>query len=265
MAPTPPTTRRNTKGQAKDKTGDNSSSAAASVLSRPSSSEGEGSATKAGSRERLSGCLSDEEFLERLAARVADKLFDRLSDIITSRFVSEFEPRLLEMERRMETLVAEVGVMREEAAAREQVLESRIDDQEQYHRRNNVRVFGVPEAGGEDVTAVITGLFSDKLDLQIDTSLIDRCHRVGRVPAPGESRRPRPILIKFISYQTRRDVLSVRRRLKGTSITIREDLTRRRNQFYQEVAKRVGFRNTWSVDGRILWRENGKICSSQRV
>ncbi|RZF41344.1 hypothetical protein LSTR_LSTR000058 [Laodelphax striatellus] len=71
-----------------------------------------------------------------------------------------------------------------------------MDGLAQYQRRNNVRIFGIPEVNGENVTTVITKLSGEKLDLQIDSSLIDRCHRVGRPPAPGATKH-RAVLVNL--------------------------------------------------------------------
>lgn len=271
MFPSPKALRSGSKAQASiDKAAAGDKRPAVPVNQR-SNSAPSASSSKGGSdtvmgggaaREKFSAFLSDDEFLNRLADKVADNLFDRLADTISARFIQAFEPRLSALEARVESLAAEVVAVREDARARQVLLENKIDDQEQYQRRNNVRIFGVEEVRGEDVTAIVTEICHDKLNVNIDPALIDRCHRSGRVvdPRPGEPRpRPRPILVKFISYQTKRAVLSVRRQLKGSSITIREDLTRKRNSFYREVAARVGQANAWTVDGTVKWREGDRI------
>ncbi|XP_039296702.1 uncharacterized protein LOC111051974 [Nilaparvata lugens] len=55
----------------------------------------------------------------------------------------------------------------------------------QYSRRNNIRLSGVPEGEGEDVTGAIVSLLNDKLKVGIVPANIDRCHRVSRPIAPA--------------------------------------------------------------------------------
>jgi hypothetical protein len=245
---------------------------------RPPSSSSASSTSKGGDgwptdkgllKEFVVELLSDDAFLDGLAERVADKLKDRLEERITARVLDVCEPRIAALEMKIESLAAEIGAVREESAARSRIYVSKLDAQEQYQRRNNIRIFGVPEQSGESVTGVVTGLCRDKLDVQVDPSLIDRCHRVGRLPtgpaSDGTRRRPRAILVKFISYQTRRSVLTARKRLKGTGITIGEDLTQRRYSAFREIAGRVGINHVWTIDGRILWREGDRIHSRSDV
>ncbi|XP_039281880.1 uncharacterized protein LOC120350871 [Nilaparvata lugens] len=137
---------------------------------------------------------------------------------------------------------------------RAEAYEQKLDAQDQYQRQNDIQIFGLPEKSGENVTEVATELCSDKLKLSIDDVLIDRCHHVSRLHSiPGETEaRPRAIIVKFISYQTRRTVISARRQLKGSGVTVREDLNRWRNTLLRDVAGRVGIKNTWTVDGKIM-------------
>ena len=54
-------------------------------------------------------------------------------------------------------------------------------------------------------------------------------------PESAGTRNPRPVIVKFTSYEPRRAVFTSKRKLKGTHIVITENLTSRRvdfNQFY---------------------------------
>ena len=48
-----------------------------------------------------------------------------------------------------------------------------------YGRRNNLRIFGKPEAAGEDKTGIIKSIAQDKLGVSLDERDINRNHRVG--------------------------------------------------------------------------------------
>lgn len=131
----------------------------------------------------------------------------------------------------------------------------RLDELEQYQRRNNLRVYGVVEKKGEDTDALLIDIFKNKLNVDVSLSDIDRSHRVGVVKAPGEDGKikHRPIIIKFVSYRIRRQVFDNKKKLKGSSISIREDLTSLRTKLLQEVIAVHGLKNTWTLDGRINW------------
>lgn len=138
-------------------------------------------------------------------------------------------------------------------------IDKRIDDLEQYSRRNNLRVFGVHEVQGEDTDTLLLDLFRNKLNLTITLNELDRSHRVGK-PVSG-SGRPRPILVKFISYRIRAQIFTNKKMLKGSNYSIKEDLTKNRSNILQEAIKRYGIANAWTRDGRILIKHAGRTFS----
>ena len=67
------------------------------------------------------------------------------------------------------------------------------------------------------------------MDVHLDAGCIDRSHRMGRTsPESAGTRKPRPMIVKFTSYEPRRAIFTSKRKLKGTHIVITENLTRRR-------------------------------------
>ncbi|XP_072051414.1 uncharacterized protein [Amphiura filiformis] len=129
----------------------------------------------------------------------------------------------------------------------------KLNDLEQYTRRNSIRLFGIPESKGkkENCDAIVTNLARDKLGVKVDLQEIDRCHRVGKKTSePGK--KPRPIIVKFATYRSRQKVMIVRKKLKGTGITIKEDLTRANQTLLEQVSRVEEVISSWSSDGRIL-------------
>jgi len=124
--------------------------------------------------------------------------------------------------------------------------ESRLDELEQYGRRNNVRIFGVQENDNEDTNAIVEKVAS-KMNVSLPDSAIDRSHRIG-----SKGAFPRPIIVKFTSYAYRSEVFFNKKRLKGTKITVREDLTKTRLKLLKDAAKSYSERNVWSIDGVIM-------------
>ena len=98
-------------------------------------------------------------------------------------------------------------------------LSDEVDALEQYSRRNCLLLHGVPESSNDTTEAAIT-VFKDNLELNITNELIDRSHRLGQLRADtdSDSDRPRPIIVKFTSYETRRRVFTAKRKLKGTKL-----------------------------------------------
>ncbi|KAK3917579.1 Protein unc-13-like protein C [Frankliniella fusca] len=130
-------------------------------------------------------------------------------------------------------------------------MKSRLEECEQYARRNCLRIFGLPEKPNEKTDELVVDL-AVKLGINISETQIDRSHRVGK---PGT--KPRPIIVKFIGYATRKAVFTSKKTLKGSGITIRKDLTRQRLDLLKKTAEVFTEKNVWTQDGVILVKVPG--------
>lgn len=102
----------------------------------------------------------------------------------------------------------------------------KINDLEQYQRRNNLRISGLLDNPTENEENTITKI-CEKLnehipDLELEASHIDIAHRLGNFE-PGNHR---VVIVRFIFRTTRNKILANRACLKGTDIYVNEDLTK---------------------------------------
>lgn len=100
-------------------------------------------------------------------------------------------------------------------------LERRQNYQEDYNRRNNLRITGFKEEGSEtweQTAAAVSALLQDKL--QLPNVKLERAHRVG----PRTLSTPRPVVVRFEKYSDREAAIRNSRKLKGTGIYMNEDL-----------------------------------------
>ncbi|XP_071053648.1 uncharacterized protein [Onthophagus taurus] len=148
-------------------------------------------------------------------------------------------------------------------------LDNRVDDLEQYSRRNCLLLHGVRESNGEDTGEVAVEFINSNLQMKgftLNLSNIDRAHRIGAFRAKDgissqqtERLKPRPIIIKFISYATRHLVWMNKRNLKKTKFLITESLTKKRMELYKSATAAAGPKNVWTADGKIfVATSNGK-------
>lgn len=202
---------------------------------------------------------------------VFDRLVARLTTIMTAAIdtavKTAVKTAVLEVNTELERLRGEVSSLTGKVSMLEDKLIQKTDDLEQYGRRNNLRFFGVEEKEGEDTDRVVIGL-CESLGVDLPVSAICRSHRVGRSPAPEADgkKKGRPLIVRFMSYRDRRQVFNVKKKLKGTGVTIREDLTARRAEVFREAAQRFGIRSTWTIDGRVMWqRKDGTRGAATRM
>lgn len=171
----------------------------------------------------LNSVLKDDGFI----SVIADKLFDKISSKID------------ELRQQYEEDIQEV---RKENS----VLEDKLDQLEQYSRRNCVRIFGAGEKKEETVEETVSNIMK-KIGVNIVSDNLEICHRVGKLVL----QKPRPILVKFSTYKLRQSVIVNRKHLKGTGITITEDLTKQRINSLNLAKKKFGPKVVWSVNGNI--------------
>jgi hypothetical protein len=136
-----------------------------------------------------------------------------------------------------------------------------LNELQQYTRRNSLRVFGVPEQSEdqtENTDKILQNIFREKMGVNIADSEICRTHRIGkRRRSPHNAGKgattvkPRPIIIKFTFYSARRRVFLAKRKLKGSRIVVREDLTAQNASLLRSTQERYGSPNVWTSDGRV--------------
>ena len=181
----------------------------------------------------------DPAMLAGLANAVKDSLVGELKAALdaSTEAIRKLEAALQERDSRIHDL--------------EVKLTEKQDDLEQYGRRMCLRVFGVPEERNEDTDMIAIDV-AKKINVDLSIQDIDRSHRIGKINA-GD--RPRPVIIKFISYRKRSEVFRSKKLLKGSGITVREDLTKRRHSVLKMAITKFGLQNVWTVDGNIIVKD----------
>lgn len=90
-------------------------------------------------------------------------------------------------------------------------MEAKITDQESRSRRDNIRIYGIPEEAENEFPTMIEfveKLLGDNLDITDAASLqIERAHR-SLGPKPPSNASPRSILVKFASFRVKDTILS---------------------------------------------------------
>ncbi|XP_052791917.1 girdin-like [Mya arenaria] len=143
----------------------------------------------------------------------------------------------------------------------------KLNDLEQYSRRNSLKIAGIPETTNtgknsyetaeQSTKKVIEKLNSTIECLNLNTSDIDISHRVGK----KYKDKHRQILVKFVSRHVRDKVMMNRRVFKGTQIFINEDLTKLNQHVLGSIRKSIPESEAvWTWGGSIFHKSSsGKI------
>ena len=188
---------------------------------------------------------------------------DELLAIVTDAFSQQLrvlENRAAQDRAKIATLEKE---LHKEKLERKRVEED-LHELRQYTRRNALRIVNPswPEprqprqrdAEPEDTDALVLEL-AETLGVNIAPWEIGRSHRVGRIRTDGT---PRPIIVKFISYNARRRMYEARKTLRDTpalaGVYINEDLTTENNKLAYEARQlrnQGRLADTFTRDGLI--------------
>lgn len=126
--------------------------------------------------------------------------------------------------------------------------DTKIDNLDQQLKINNVRVIGVKEEPNEDTYMLVENLFSSKLGITVSRAEICQCYRDGKQIRD----RSRSILVKFCNTTVKSQILKNRSKLKGSQLTIVEDLSARRYALLRDAKRMLGRNKVWSYNGNIF-------------
>lgn len=103
-----------------------------------------------------------------------------------------------------------------------QSLQSRLDEQDDRSRRNNLLFHAIPDCKEtwNESEARIREVLTGVIDL-LSANDIERAHRLGAF-RPG---RHRPIIVKFANFKTKDKILCARKKLKEKDISVNEDFS----------------------------------------
>ena len=174
----------------------------------------------------------------------------------------EMQEELRELQQELKELkevVSQKNKQIDELGKRLKAAEVQLDTQEQYSRRNSIRIYGLSEDENEDATKKTLDLFQQKMNIDVQPSDIDRIHRIGR---KDNASRHRPLIVKFATYRARNRVFRAKAQLKDSetrSVFINEDLTRTRSELFykaRRMKKSKQIMDCWTFDGKILVKTN---------
>lgn len=172
---------------------------------------------------------------------------------------------------KIEEYVKEIEALRSENTALKgkiSDLECRVDDLENYSRRNCLEIQGIPENRGEEVTEVVKEV-GKALQFEITEDMLDACHRVGK-PGGRGSDRPRGIIVKFVRRTDKETLMNKRRQRKrdfstrhlglatDTPVYVNDSLSPTRRRLLaqaRQIRKDKGYKYIWLRNGNILLRK----------
>ncbi|XP_063966508.1 uncharacterized protein LOC129277326 [Lytechinus pictus] len=211
--------------------------------------------------------LKDEDVLAYIKGAIMEALDSKFDELIKR--LDAQDGSIMKLHNRinsMESSLANLQKKQQKCEEKNNWLEKQLNDQEQYSRRNCIRLFGVPEKENEKTSERVCEIAQQHLGVDLHLRDIDRSHRVPRrnEPVPNEKGeiKPRAIIIKLTSYQHRQNLLMNRRKLKNTKMSLHEDLTKTNRSLLWEATKASNLQGSNVLSA---WSSNGKIIVSVKT
>lgn len=205
-------------------------------------------------RDELKVALNSDECRNSFITLLIPAIVDAVKEKLCTDIHDALQLELLKKQNQIDKAESEIQSLKQELSA---VKES-LENQEQYSRRNCLRIYGIKEAPNESTDNLVVDLARKSLKTDITLDHIDRSHRItprlsanGGVP-PHQTPRPKPIIVKFSSYNVRSQFYRARTLLKGSGIFINEDLTPQRQTLFARVRSHPSVKRSWTLDGRIF-------------
>lgn len=189
-------------------------------------------------QETITKLLKDDTFFNVLVTNIQEKL------------------QIKQMQQKIEDLTKEVEKLKEEKQADMKIMAEKIGRIEQHRKRKSIRINGVTENNGEKVTDKALEILNGKLKLNLGNNDLENCFRIGKT-----KNGKRSILVGFTKENMKRTAIQNRGKLKGTGISITEDITPEKYKLFREAINKLGKENVWILGGEIRTR----IGQQQRV
>ena len=191
--------------------------------------------------------LTNKSFLDKIVDLVNQGLQQKLKDL--HKTVQDTEAKLSSMETKLSSM-----------QTAHQKLEDEMECAEQYSRMSNLRIYGVPEEPSEQVEAIVTDICINKLGVKISAADIDTAHRLG-----AREGNHKPIIVKFARRSAREEIYSNKRKLKNSSIVIREDLTGKKAAAVRNLVDKVGSRSVFTSRCTIFVHVHVHMCTILKI
>jgi hypothetical protein len=138
-------------------------------------------------------------------------------------------------------------------------LKRELNRQAQYSRKDNVRIFGLAEEVNEDCRKNVSKMIRDRLKIGITENDISAAHRL---PSKNTD-KAKPMIVRLKDRCQRQEILRNRKTLKGSGISIAEDMTIDYVKLMNRSENSKMFKSVWFavVGGGAVFQAFGRHLS----
>lgn len=208
----------------------------------------------------------EDSFIKSITDKVSKIIMETLNETLTA-----YKQEIVEVKKEIKKLQNDIHEMKLNSTVKldkyeaeqdkllraNKTMEKQYDILDQQSRKKNLRFFNMKEEANENTEQKLIVLIQEKMNINIRPEDIESCHRVGK----RENAKSRGILLKLQAHSKKQEIFNAKKLLKGTGTVIKEDLTQTRVKILQEAIQKFSINNTWTKNGKIFAKVNGKIVN----
>ena len=239
---------------------------------------------------------ANSHYLQNETKKLNEKLDHTLGSLtyIASEY-DDFSTKIVRLKKQSQDVTQEITCINEKLGIfrkRQSETEKQLEELEQYGRRENLEIHGVPWSKNENTNEIVKKV-AKQLNVSLISNDISTSHRLfntnsysGNFTKTEKNRHP-PIIVRFSNRDKRNEIFNQRQKFRENSpsnsdnsnhnnlipknVTIRENLTKYRKFLYAEANKvknKLRYQFLWTWQGQILMRKDAttkafKISSLQ--
>ena len=193
----------------------------------------------------------DSAMVGDIVSRVLNAVTPMIAQVVKAAVASSTELILKKLDDTSKEMKRETAQTVNQVKEEVQAQKFELDKLEQYGRRDNIKIFGIPPEENENTNQLVVDLAAD-IGVSISSNDISVSHRL----PGGRNDRPKPIIVKFVRRDTKSSIMKRKKELKKKEnrkeVYVQEDLTPLRSKIFKELKRdRDNIKRVWTVDGKI--------------
>lgn len=233
-------------------------------------------------RDSVKGLMNKDEMqtfivstVETLIKQMETRIQKNLETELEKKLEGKLKEKTAELNDRLDGLVFENVQLREEVDSlknsqsecekyTKEAME-RSNRNEQYSRKNNVKIMGVEEQESEteeSLTERVTNILAAVAKVKVEETKLMALHRI-----PGKSGMPKPVLLKLMNNSVKTSIMKKRQEMKRAGYRLVDDVTKHNTTLINKLSLHSKIDSAWYFNGNVFGKTNeGKrhkfdICS----
>ena len=127
--------------------------------------------------------------------------------------------------------------------------QERSNHNEQFSRKNNLKIHGIKESQREDTPKIACEVLKTLANIDIKEADIVATHRI-----PGKADRPRPIILKVRNPEIKLSIMRKRKIVKnsGKGVRLTDDVTKLNTELIQRLLDHREIGQAWYFNGNVF-------------